>query len=235
MLSNPHGERVSVIQGKVPVVLVAPHGHPNDDMNTGQLCEKMARSMNAHAVINWGWQRGDEVDIYKEVANCNSVPHCNQDVVKEEFLDPLMRFCRRSVRDKGRAFVVFLHGMSSLHRIVAGDPELDIVLGFGAGSPPSYSCEPWRKNTLAANLTDLGLTAYEGRAGGPMSGRARSNMNQLFRLWYNDPRVESVQMEIIFDLRLHVALDSTAEKICLALEDCVSRTQATTSISPKPY
>jgi hypothetical protein len=130
-----------------------------------------------------------------------------------------------------------IHGMSDKHRIKANDPSLDIVVGYGAGSPDSYSCDPWRKDAFINLLKDNGLCAYEGKKGGQMSGWAKNNMNQLFRKWYTDPAVQSMQIEIVHELRAdNDTAQLTAEYLAVAMSDMlgkpvITETTATNSIN----
>ncbi|MGC5204419.1 hypothetical protein ACPXA8_27960, partial [Klebsiella pneumoniae] len=75
--------------GTSNIVLVAPHGHDLDDSHTGALTLAAAKALDAHAVVNNGWKRSKTVDEIKGEANCNNIDHCNEPVVKAEFLDPI--------------------------------------------------------------------------------------------------------------------------------------------------
>lgn len=194
-------ERVSIIPGKLPIIIVAPHGYMGDDENTSVIAEYIANRIDAYAVINRGWERDDKVDFMLDKADCNNVNHCHEDVVKEEFLDPILRYKNRILQKYEECRIYYIHGMSNKHRQITGDPNLDLVIGFGAGSPNSFSCEKWQKDLFMHLLIDAGFNPYEGKKGGTMSGWSRNNMNQLFRKWYIDERVNSMQIEIVYDLR----------------------------------
>jgi hypothetical protein len=194
-------ERVSVIEGKKPIIVLAPHGYAGDDENTAIIAETAANVMGSYAVINNGWQRDDNVDFFNDKANCNNVEHCHEDVVREEFLDPILRYRNRILQSNNVVYVYIIHGMANKHRQLCGDSSLDFVIGYGAGKPDSFSCEPWKKDLFVNMLQTRGYTAYEGKKGGPMSGWARSNLNQLFRKWYPDHRIQTMQIEIIHELR----------------------------------
>ena len=85
---------------------------------------------------------------------------------------------------------------------VAIDPAtLDIVVGYGAGSPASYSCDLWMKDFMMHELNRSGIKAYEGKKGGAMSGWSRNNLNQYFRKWERDEEVHTMQLEIVYELR----------------------------------
>jgi alpha-amylase/alpha-mannosidase (GH57 family) len=194
-------ERVKILSGKIPVILVAPHGHESNDEKTALITETIAESIGSYAVINQGWERDKSVDFIKDKADCNNVLHCHEDVVKDEFLDPILRFKSKILKKYNSVFIFYIHGMSNKHRIMANDPSMDIVVGYGLGIPSSLTCEEWKKDLLIHLLESAGIIAYESSSGGAMSGWARNNMNQLFRKWYYDARVQCMQIEIIHELR----------------------------------
>jgi hypothetical protein len=210
-------ERVSIIEGKRPVVFVAPHGP--DDFNTALVAEHAALAMRAYAVINWGWERDDKVDSSKDKANCNSVEHCHEDVVKEEFLDPIFRFRNRIARKHGHnCYIFYIHGVGE--HIHHKAPDLDMIVGFGNGTPASLTCSTWMKNCFIDRAQINCFNTYQGKAGGDYAGWSRKNMNQLFRKWYMDPQVHSMQLELAYGLRKTRA-DSkfTGEKLALTVEE----------------
>lgn len=216
-------ERVSIIAGHLPIIIVAPHGFNGDDENTSIVAEHTANSIGAYAVINRGWERAENVDYMLDKADCNDVNHCHEDVVKEEFLEPILRYRNKILQTSPIVHIYFIHGMSNKHRKIANDPNLDMVIGYGAGSPDSHTCSIWRKDLLCHLLNEAGVHTWEGKKGGPMSGWARSNMNQLFRKWYPDPQVQSMQIEIIHDLRSSSdAAIITAEYLATAVKDILA-------------
>lgn len=193
-------ERVSTISGKLPIIVIAPHGFDGNDENTAIIAEHIAKSINAYAVVNRGWERDENVDYMLDKADCNNVYHCHEDVVKEEFLEPILRFKNRILQSHDKAYIYYIHGMGNRHRDIAGE-DMDIVLGFGAGSPSSHTCELWQKNLVCHLLNESGIKTFEGKKGGSMSGWSKLNMNQLFRKWYLEPNVSSMQLEIVHELR----------------------------------
>lgn len=210
-------ERTSTIQGATPVLIVAPHGA--DDDNTAELAEAVARQFGAFAVINRGWRRSRTVDQFRDMANCNDVRQLNEDVVREEFLLPIMRCVARIKNKYGRVLILIVHGCRDQVRASAEDEMLDIVLGYGAGSPPSYSCKLRTKNALIRCLQEEGFGVYEGAAGGRYAGKSKNNLNQLFVRWYPDNMVESVQLELVKELRSDREMISlTADGIIAALD-----------------
>lgn len=192
-------ERVLTIEGDTPVIIVAPHGV--DDTNTDIIAETIAEDFGAYAVINKGWQRSQSVDYFKDLANCNDIRHLKQDVIKEEFLDPILRFCSKIKRKyEERVFMLILHGCSDSVREIAKE-DLDMIVGFGDGDPPSYSCNIKLKNAFSHYLQKERFCVYEGRPRGAYAGRSSNNLNQLFRRWHPDDDVNSIQLEITRELR----------------------------------
>ena len=113
-------ERVSIINGKIPILIVAPHGYEKDDEQTALIAEYIANKIGAYAVINRGWERAEEVDFWKDKADCNNINHCFEDVVKEEIIDPILRYKSRILLGHSEMYVFWIHGMSDDHRKISG-------------------------------------------------------------------------------------------------------------------
>jgi hypothetical protein len=204
-------ERITLVEGTAPVLLIAPHGV--DDIATDYIAECVAEEFGAFAVINKGWKRAHEVDYWRDFANCNDIRHIHTDVVKEEFLDPILRYVAKIKKKyQEKVFVLILHGCSDAVRDFVEDPFLDMIIGFGDGNPPSYTCNTRLKNAFIHHLKQENFGVYEGKAKGNYSGRSKNNLNQLFRQWYPDKEVNSLQLEIVRELRsekelIHVTID----------------------------
>ena len=135
-----YAERVSVKEGTLPIILLAPHGC--NDANTDIIVDTAADKLDCYAVINNGWERSSTVDASQDKANCNNISHCHEDVVKDEFLDPILRYsnrCSRTVNvGRGSLFMrkvimLSIHGCGDDARVQAGDRNLDFIFGFGLG------------------------------------------------------------------------------------------------------
>lgn len=193
-------ERTIVVEGQAPVLLVAPHGP--DDTNTDYIAEKAAEEFGAFAVINKGWKRSQIVDCFNDLANCNDIRHLQQDVVREEFLDPILRSVAKIKKKyEEKVFMLILHGCNDNVRNFINDQNLDMIIGFGEGSPPSYSCNIRLKNAFVHYLEQERFGVYEGKSRGTYTGRSKNNLNQFFRKWHKDNNVNSLQLEMTKDLR----------------------------------
>lgn len=218
-------ERVSIRRGPSPILLVAPHAAPGDDVNTDIVIDHLADLLNCNAVVNRGWHRGDSYDYYAEIADCNNVTHM-VDVVKDEFLTPFLNLKTQIRRRSPICHVFFIHGM-------AAQKNVDIVIGYGAGSPNSFSCTPWRKNLLYTLLENENMDVWVGKAGGSYSGWARNNMNQYFRKQSYDTSVQSMQLEISRELRQDRGVSElTAEYLATALGDYINYDKFEKVMSP---
>jgi hypothetical protein len=219
-------ERVSLVEGKQPVLFVAPHGASCDDINTALIAEILATTTKSYAVINRGWERADKVDIMKDKANCNNIEHCHKDVVREEFLDPIIRFKNRILKKWSRCLIIYLHGMSNNVRIHTGISDLNYVIGYGRGMIPSFTCQKWIKDFVLYHLA-IGDNCHvaEGKAGGKYAGYEKNNMNQLFRKWYFDEEVDSLQLEIVHSLRSKKQeAEATAQIISITIDELLMHT-----------
>lgn len=207
-------ERVSVIRGTKPILLVCPHGA--DDINTDIITETAASIANCHAVINRGFERSDTVDTKKDLANCNRIDHCKHNVVYEEFLRPIERieYHSRTASPvawylKTDPFHVFhIHGCGNKIHIEA-NRIVGAVVGYGLGlKKDSLTCELWRKN-LFIDLFRLRHSKgeiLEGKRGGKYTGRDSNNLNQYWRKHQISDWVQSMQLEFPFTARDDVAV-----------------------------
>lgn len=227
-------ERVSIINGEIPVILVAPHGP--DDINTDLIVEEVAYEIGSFAVINRGWKRSKVFDYYSDRANCNNVSHVHEDVIKEEFLDQILRMSAKIVNKiDRRAYVFYLHGCGNEVKKEANDQNLDIILGYGEGSPSSYSCDLRIKDAFSYFLENESFGVYEGKKRGKYSGRSKNNMNQLFRLWYPNKDVHSMQIEIVKELRdSEEMIQIVSDGLVAAIDDLLLFDDTTSIIKRTP-
>jgi N-formylglutamate amidohydrolase len=194
-------ERTSIIEGSAPIIIVAPHGGDNE--NVAFAAETLAKDFGAFAVINRGWKTSFNVDPILDLANCNNLRHLHEDVVREEFLNPIMRSVARiKRRHEGRVLMIVMKSCRDEVRTEAGDEILDMIVGYGSGNPPYHSCRVKTKNKFVRCLKNEGFEVFEGAAGGRHAGKSKNNLNQLFVRWYPDENVESLQLEIVRELVL---------------------------------
>lgn len=212
-------ERVSVQRGKNPLLFVAPHGP--DDTNTAIIAEKAAEACDGYYVINNGFERkGDIVDVENDRANCNRIDHCLEDVVKEEFLDPITKFAssmcvKLSSRNSMwpgymdydkicKPVIFYIHGAGDHVHSEVGE-DVSVILGYGLSSKrDSLTCEEWRRKLFVHSYRAMAVAdgeVYEGKGGGNYGGRSANNMNQYFRKHDRDNLIDSMQLEFPYSQR----------------------------------
>lgn len=186
-------ERVSSFCGKNPLLFVAPRGY--DDANTAIITEIAAVETYGYAVINRGFQCSNIVDVSKDLANCDNLKHCKEDVVKEEFLDPIIRYKNRIMRRHPTAYIFYIYGLGAEYKLI--DRDIGYILQRGSGAT-GHICERWVSELVMYMLeTSERYKVYE--AGGDLWDMQK--VPHLFRTWYSDYRVQSIKIEVIDDLR----------------------------------
>src|SRR5579859_7736612 len=99
----------------------------------------MACELNAHSIINVGWRRSKRIDIPNSLANLNNITHCEYMSVRREFLDKIILFRDEVLGKFKKCYIFYIHGMSNIICEKAKE-RVDIVIGYGQGTPPSYTC-----------------------------------------------------------------------------------------------
>lgn len=196
-------ERVQIIRGKHPILLVAAHGA--DDNYTAEITEMLANSGEYHAVINWGFERSDTVDAVNDQANCNRVDHVKQDIVFDEFLNPLLKIVN-TIKKTAICNIFHIHGCGNVVHKEAGK-DVGVIVGYGLGiQSNSLSCQKWKVD-LFSDLFKAGVmlqrkdSVFHGKGGGHYAGRDINNMNQYFKKHQNTPLVDSMQLEFPLSVR----------------------------------
>lgn len=188
-----------MIEGQNSILVVAPHGGDNEEL--ADAAEMFARGLGAFAVINRGWRVSNKVDPIRDLANCNDLRQLGEDVVREEFFNPILRSVARiKKRYGGRVLMVVMKQCKDQTRDDVREEIVDVIVGYGAGTPQRFSCSLRTKNAIVGCLAEEGFGVFEGEAGGPHSGGAKNNLNQLFTRMMPDPDVESIQMAIVKEM-----------------------------------
>jgi hypothetical protein len=189
-------ERTLAFAGDCPLLLIAPHG--SDDVGTDTITEKIADKLNCYAVINKCWRRAKVFDYWTDHADLNHIPHCLEEGVVNEFLDPILEYKNAIVRDFGYCQVFTIHGFGYL----PGD-EVEAIIGYGDGEHPRHSCKLELKDAFAYLLEKQNISSYCAKSG-YYAANGINNLNQLFTddgIWYPDDCVQSMQIELCASIR----------------------------------
>jgi hypothetical protein len=219
-------ERVSTRYGTGNVVLVAPHGHELDDSNTGILTMACADALNAHAIINNGWKRAKDVDELRGFANCNNSDHIASPVVRAEFRDPITEAIEMaSIDGATKPFVLLIHGVGDSVRAKADDPNLDLIVGYGEGDTPSYTCDDWLRACFMESAAPYSFKVYAGGKGGDYSARSYKNLTQKVCRMGD---CNALQLEFVHSLRKDKeTAEATGKRLALVVSHILKFSQFT--------
>lgn len=210
-----HGSQLTFVSGKSPILLVCPHGHPDDDTNTDLIAQKMADTLDAFAVINTGYRRSDTVDIPSLKANLNNSDHVDNEV--PIFGNKILEFRKEILSVYDSCHVFFIHGMADK------EENVDVVLGFGKAKVPSLTCTDNYKNEFAYRLQQANFVVKQGGVGSKYSAAMPTNMNQYFKKHGCSVNTSSMQIELINSLRVP-NFNRTAKKLSDVLHNFFYKT-----------
>lgn len=216
-------DRVSVLTGSEPFLIVAPHGHDLDDTNTGLLAETITGLVDGYLVANNGWRRSKQVDELNGLANCNDRDHVQADVVRDEFYVPI-ETAVGAITENPDPFefplVLMIHGIGNRVRKDVGEPKLDVIVGWGNGDKPRPTCEKERREFFVDLLAQSGMGVFEGKAGGGYSAHSLKNLTQVVHREYG---VDVLQLEFIMHRREKAEINTTAKHVAAVLKGLVNK------------
>lgn len=242
--------KIEFINGHNNILLIAPHGHPKNDMNTGELARRIAKKMGCHAVVNEHYRKPyqdkETKKIYRTnkaggIVNLNRIDCIRTVGMEAEYLLPIIAIKDRILADNKIAFVIHIHGAAD-----DGDEKKKITnnlpsIFVGWGAPDRHSAE---KNVVDDFVNFIGGNkkrpiAIRVEKGGKFSGWANHNLNQLFTGFidkkYKDDKVQSIQLEIKFTgFRDMDNLDKTADTLSSALRDIAGLKEEEKKEEPLP-
>lgn len=210
--------RTQTIIGSNPILIIAPHGP--DDPKTDLMATYIAEAIGAFAVINCGWEKAETVDCFTDKADCNNLFHCQEEVVNDEFLGPILRYKHQIFSKFSTMHQFILHGVGKEIRQKTGDVTTDLVIGYGAGDFKTQTVPLWYRDLFVYLCEKNGMTTFAAKLGSPYGGRGKKNLNQLWRQWYTDKRINSLQIEIVSDIR---ASDTDARFYSAFLADVITQ------------
>lgn len=196
-------ERVSVISGENPIIVVAPHGA--NIPQTALIAEFVAKEAKCHAIINRLFEISDTVNVMKDKADCSRIDHLKEDVVYDEFLVPLLKKTQNHpktqpvfLKDYMPTNIFYIYGTNNVAQTIAGQ-KISVIVGNGIGlKKDSFTCANWQKDLflhLYDNHKMIGDgEAYEAKRGGEYSGRDSNCINQYFAKHLISDHVFSMQL-----------------------------------------
>ena len=223
-------QKMTYMHGSKSCLIVAPHGGGPTDLRTALMAEIIAEKTDGFAVINTGWVRPwnghqegtnkpttgpKQADLQNGIANLNDLRHCRKKPLKKEFLKPLNE-CKNFILTKyKKANIFIIHGMDDTIRDYKG---VDVVVGFGDGTPPRNTCPVTFKDRFISCLALEKFHPAQGKVGGRLSAWDSHNLNQLY---IGEDKVNSIQVEIALTLR---DSDKKAAETAVRIAEAINRT-----------
>jgi hypothetical protein len=147
--SNPNSpypeDHFERIKGNCNVLLIAPHGHPEDDTNTGKLARELASRLNCYAVINEKYRKwrdaglkGPDPENYAVDLYCWA--EANKFVKTKGFIDTIEQFKKEILRTGNPALILHIHGIKDKNMLLVAEKTnsfqhqkeaLHAVIGYG--------------------------------------------------------------------------------------------------------
>jgi hypothetical protein len=223
-----------------PAIIIAPHGF--DDTNTTIIAETIQSELECTSIINYGWERSDTFDYFKDKANCNSIKHASEDVINQEFLEPIIESYNYYINNGLYPSLFIIHGVHDSIRKTPHAKNLDLIIGTGHGT--NKSCDDWSKHFFCKMLSTNLFNVFLGKENGNYAGGKSDNLNQIlnhpkYSSYYNENEKCSFQIEIVKTLR---ANKNIAVQTGLVLADSINAFMlvkntptSTFTIIPKDY
>jgi hypothetical protein len=106
-------------KGNCNVLLVASHGHPKDDTNTGKLTRELADTLGCYAVINEKYQKPSTAGVTTAepknfIADLYKQTDANLPELKSLFLDVIRQYKKDMLYNYNSIFIIHVHGIATV-------------------------------------------------------------------------------------------------------------------------
>ena len=207
------GRDIQTRTGACNVLVVAPHGYPKDDTNTGKVARWLADELNCYAIVNETYRKPPKVnkesekrhppDKKEKWVDLNRFDQVKKHL-KAEFLQPLDNLAKECIAQHGSMLAIWIHGIEdkNLSKAVSSKnfDSVHMVIGIGQGKGEDRLTA--KKETVDRLIELLKknpgrpINATMAKRGSRYCGWADKNMAQFFRKEYGHDKVQSIQLEI---------------------------------------
>ena len=185
------------------ILLIAPHGHSDDDENTGKLTRELRKKLDCHFIINEVYRKPKELENgeYEEpnaeekILDLNNKPQAEQ---HKTFIDKI----KGLIKEPQSTYVFWIHGidddnLSDESKKMNANGIKGLV---GCGQPDRYSMAEEKAEALVNHFEALKFDMVKTRdEADNYRGWSKDNMNQWFKEDKNGfGGVQSVQLEFAF-------------------------------------
>lgn len=236
---EPKTNDIKILNGKSNpnILLIAPHGYPDDDENTGHLARLINDTLDCPTIINEVYRKpamiGEDPELWE-------VPNINEKILdlnrkpQAERHKKYIRKIKESIKEPQLTTVFWIHGISDENiqaeiKEMGASKDLKCLIGYGQPKTHSMNKKTVNKfiNALKANGIIAASTRNEAdnyRAANPL------NMNQWFKQSGNGfEKVQSVQLEFGYK---GIRDPENLDKIAKAISNAILQMTGTLNVYP---
>ena len=211
LIGNFKKKNMQALSDNNNILLIAPHGHPEDDKNTANLGINIAEKLNCQAIVNDSISRSHlDFNIIKEASK------------HKQFIPAI----ENAVKIPGLTLVVWIHGIgednlkTEIQKLGVKE-DVQCLIGYGQGKPKRFTAEKKTVDGLIKTLKNNSVIAHVAKDGSNYCGHSTSLMNQWFRSkGYKLTDVQSVQLEFKYQgIRDPESLEKASQKIANSLSE----------------
>jgi DNA repair photolyase len=147
-------------KGNCNILVIAPHGHPRDDVGTYKLARKIANEMDCYAVVNEKYRKPENIKAWESPSPDHVVDlNLSAEIKKSpgavtDFHDPIINFKQQILKKYGSLLILHVHGIGNENRKKVAEllpsykknrEDLHVLIGYGQ-----------RKNDVSRITADIG-------------------------------------------------------------------------------
>jgi hypothetical protein len=222
------GKDIEVLKGKTNpnILLIAPHGHPKDDVNTGALVRSIQKILDCPAIINEAFRKPKEIEKKPGELESPNVDKRILDLYQKDQAEKYPKFLKaigKKIKQPDSTFVFWIHGIDDKNIKTESEAQSQkdtLHCLIGHGQPDRDTCNKATAMGLFGALNTVGIKACTtSEKAKDYRGWDTDRLNQYFRVSGNGFKgVQSVQLEFGFKgVRDKDSIEKTAEKFSRAL------------------
>lgn len=139
-----------------PVVIVAPYGKTH--LNTHLICETIVNSLNCSGIINYGWEPDLNFNYFKDKADCFNLKHIQEDVIKQEFYNPILESYYSLIQNNKIPFIFIISEISNSVLKKYNNKNLELLIS--SGSYKNKTCNDFYKFIFMEKAIKFGFNTF---------------------------------------------------------------------------
>jgi hypothetical protein len=209
------------------ILLIAPHGHVDDDENTGILTREIRKKLDCHAIVNEVYRKPKELEngSLEEPNKDEKILDLNNKPQAEDH-EKILEKIKKLIEDPQSTYVFWIHGIKDENLTeeanTMGIQGLKGLVGYG--QPDRHSMNHEKAQALLNHFKEQKLEMeFTREDANNYRGWSKDNLNQWFKNNRNGYfEVQSVQLEFAFTgVRDNDSIDLSSQKIAYAITKLV--------------